>query len=42
MGVASKYSSENQSTLYYYETDGRCIPSSEPMAIGSGAPYATY
>lgn len=42
MGVASKYSSVNRSSLYYFESDGRCLPKSEPKAIGSGSPYAYY
>jgi 20S proteasome alpha/beta subunit len=42
MGVASKYSSVHRSSLYYFESDGRCLPKSEPKAIGSGSPYAYY
>jgi 20S proteasome alpha/beta subunit len=42
MGVSSKYSESNKSLLYYFESDGRIFPLSEPKAIGSGSTYAYY
>lgn len=42
MGIASSFFKNGQSTLYYFETDGRYTPRVEPVAIGSGGPYATY
>jgi 20S proteasome alpha/beta subunit len=42
MGAASKYSRVHRSSLHYFESDGRCLPKSEPKAIGSGSPYAYY
>jgi 20S proteasome alpha/beta subunit len=42
MGVSSKHSKSNKSLLYYFESDGRIFPQSEPKAIGTGSTYAYY
>lgn len=41
MGVSSNHL-DGKSTLYYFDYDGSCMPVNEPVAIGHGAPYATY
>jgi 20S proteasome alpha/beta subunit len=42
MGVASCFFPNHISSLYYFESDGRCFPLMEPKAIGSGSVYADY
>jgi 20S proteasome alpha/beta subunit len=44
MGVSSKYFTNKKSSLYLYESDGRCFPQNEtlPIAIGSGSPHVLY
>jgi 20S proteasome alpha/beta subunit len=41
MGVSGQHL-DGKSMLYYFDTDGSCMPESEPVAIGHGSPYATY
>ncbi|HYA84408.1 MAG TPA: hypothetical protein VEH06_13315 [Candidatus Bathyarchaeia archaeon] len=44
MGASSKYFASQKSSLYLYETDGRCFPQNEtlPVAIGSGSSHILY
>jgi 20S proteasome alpha/beta subunit len=42
MGISSVYSADGVSSLFLFEPDGRCTPVIEPIAIGSGTPYALY
>lgn len=44
MGASSKYFTSKKSSLYLYESDGRCFPQNEtlPIAIGSGSPHVLY
>jgi 20S proteasome alpha/beta subunit len=42
MGISSVYSRDGLSSLFLFEPDGRCTPITEPIALGSGTPYASY
>ncbi len=42
MGVSGKYFVNKKSSLYFYETDGRCFPQNETKAIGSGSSHVFY
>lgn len=42
MGISSIHSRNGLSNLFLFEQDGRCTPITEPTAIGTGTPYASY
>lgn len=42
MAISSIHSTDGLSSLFVFESDGRCSQITEPIAIGTGTPYASY